>query len=348
MSIRKPMKCSLAVVFRAHLGTPLRGPPSLAQPNLCALGQRRLRGTHMALCLTHVPAPAELGARRCGFSLGRRVASSGPVACSSSSTSSFFSRPKGSNRRTRALRTRADCSNGGGDIARHPTHGHVWRVPPLTCMELNGILRSSCLALRNGDSASRPVDSSEWTRSVNQGFFGDQRVSGDTVPVPPAAAAAAAVAAPPVESSDWTRSANQGFFGDTSSPDDTVTVDAANSAVSVPGFFSDLRVPDVTDVATLAGQLARTDPELYAHIAGGIDNLRQVVSSPLCIFQLAREAVPETTRRGAARKPGASLYTRKRLSRLQPHALYHLIPLSWTLSLFEAKLTRWRGWQFSC
>ena len=77
----------------------------------------------MALCMTCVPAPAELAARRGGFSLGRRVASAGPVASSSSSSSSsFLSRSKGSNGRTLALRTRAgffDSKNGGRDINRH-------------------------------------------------------------------------------------------------------------------------------------------------------------------------------------------------------------------------------------
>ena len=78
----------------------------------------------MSLCMTHVPAPAALATRRGGFSLGRRVASSGPVASSSSSataTSSFasLSRSKGSNRRTLELRTRAAGKNGGRDAARH-------------------------------------------------------------------------------------------------------------------------------------------------------------------------------------------------------------------------------------
>ena len=266
----------------------------------------------MSLCVTHVPAPAGLGARRCGFSLGRRVASSGPVACSSSSSSSFFSRPKnGSNGRTLALRTRAaaDGKNGGRGIARHPTHQHLRHTHPPLCIELNGILRSSCPALRSGVSA-RPVDSSDWKRSVNQGFFGDQRGPGDTVPVPDAAVAA--VAAPPVESSDWTRSVNQGFFGDTRSPDDAGPV-AANSAVSVPGLFSDPRTaPVVSDpVTAVSGPGFFSDlrvPDVTVHVAAG-----SAVSAPGSFSDL-RQGLLHISRHGARRKPGASSYTLTRLS----------------------------------
>jgi len=148
---------------------------SLCTPILVACGHKVrtlcLR-SQVTLGMTRVPAPSVLGARRCGFSLGRRVASSGPVACSSSSSSSssssyFFSRPKGyTNGRTVTLRTRADShnngQNGGRDTAHHPMQRLLHRPPPLS-NGLNGILRSDCPALLSGVVSTRSVESSDRT-----------------------------------------------------------------------------------------------------------------------------------------------------------------------------------------